>query len=93
MDLITSTLYNKVLYSNNPPLILLHTNLQKRLPSNTTHALQIKLLNHRPQLTLLKTILTQLLRHTPKIIQINVPLASGIEELKRAKNLLLRIAV
>lgn len=70
---------------------LLPTNAHKSLPRNTPNPLKIKLLNHSPQLLLLKPRLPQFPRNPPQILQINKPLLPLIEQLKRAENLIARI--
>ena len=78
--------------TKNPPSSnSLPTNPNKSLPSNTTHTLQIKLLNHSPKLLLLKPRLAQLPRNTSQVLKVNKPLSTLVEQLERAQDLVPRV--
>ena len=69
----------------------LQTNTHKLLPINRPIAIEIKFINHRRQLLLAQPF-PQLPRHAPQIRQVDLALAALVEELKRAQDLVARVA-
>ena len=73
------------------PCFLLPTNPHKSLPGHTPNTLKIKLLNHRPELFLLKPCLPKLARNAAQVFQVDKALLALVEQLESAQDLVARI--
>ena len=69
----------------------MQANPKKSLPPDAASLLEIKLLNHRPQLLLFEARLPQLIRHSLQVLEVNITLLLRIEQIERAVNFLPRI--
>lgn len=73
--------------------VSLPADTHERLPRDTAHALEIKLLDHGAQFLLLKARLAQLPRHPSQILQVDVSLPAFVEELEGPQDFVARVAL